>query len=123
MTTFLSLAFTVLTGTVAGDGAALTGRITVDLRYRHGDLEVAYQVACQANKTCTLSSLAGANRSWHVAVTPALRPNGILSIKTVVHEQGREVSRSEIQTKKGEEVRLVSADESEDHTELVLKAY
>ena len=120
-----SVVFTVLSSAAAttSEPTLRSDKITVDLRYRHGDLEVAYPIECAANKTCTLSSLAGANHTWQVAVTPARLPNGILSLTTVVHEQGKEVSRSEILAKTGEEVRLVSAGENDDHTELVVKAF
>lgn len=125
MAFIFSVVFTVLSsaGATTSEPPLRSDKITVDLRYRHGDLKVAWPIECTANKTCTLSSLAGAKHTWQVAVTPARLPNGILSLTTVVHEQGKEVTRSQIQTKMGEEVRLVSAGEDEDHTELVLKLY
>jgi hypothetical protein len=126
MTTFLSLAFTALTSPASGAAAesnpAIKERITVDLRYTHRQLEVAYPVSCNVNDTCTLSSLPHAAQQWRIEVTPRHLPNGMLSISTVIIENGKEVTRSESRTKAGEESRLVSSDEK-DRIELVIRAY
>ena len=97
--------------------------LKVFVEYKHGPVHVHYALPCDYNGTSSLSSLKDSETSWRVEVTPTYTKNDIVSVRTVIKENGEIVSVSTVINKLGEDAKIVSTKEDGDHSELIIRPY
>jgi len=112
------LGFTVSWVSVA---AIAADDLSVFIDYRHGSVHVQYPLPCSYGTTSTLTSPEEAVVPWKVEVTPKNLGNGLVSVTTLVRENGEEISRSEVINKMGEAAKITSSGPDGDKVELTVR--
>ncbi len=98
------------------------GRITVEVSYKHRDLQVHYALPCEVGKSSTLTSLDGVRPKWRLILTPSFTDETQnLGVDVEIDEDGFAVQKARFLLRPGTNAILqTSGPATSDYTSLSL---
>lgn len=115
--------FVALGIAIISRSATAAEEVSVYVEYRHGPIHVHYTLPCADKTTCTLTSSAGADNSWHIEVTPTRVENGLVAVTTVIKEDHVEATRFKVLNRLGESAKMASVAIDGSPMELTIKPF